>query len=174
MKTAGWALSGISFCIAFAGCATKSDIVSLGDNTYSVTRKGATAFSRDTDAMAAEAKQDAARFCAAQGKQLKVVDVVVDKPFYTTGYANAKVVFRALAAGDPALTDNPVPVPAVSNRAPSATSYAPAPAPAEISEKQAADDLYAALLKLDDLRKKGILTDEEFQSEKKKILSRSK
>ena len=35
------------------------------------------------------------------------------------------------------------------------------------------DDLYEALLKLDDLRKKGILTDEEFQAEKKKVLSRS-
>ena len=36
---------------------------------------------------------------------------------------------------------------------------------------QATDDLYAQLTKLDDLRKKGILTDEEFQAEKKKILS---
>ena len=36
------------------------------------------------------------------------------------------------------------------------------------------DELYANLLKLDDLHKKGILTDEEFAAEKKKRLARSK
>ena len=32
---------------------------------------------------------------------------------------------------------------------------------------------YSELVKLDDLRKKGILTDDEFQAEKKKLLSKS-
>jgi Short C-terminal domain len=36
------------------------------------------------------------------------------------------------------------------------------------------DELVSELTKLDDLRKKGILTDDEFQLEKKKILSRSR
>ncbi len=34
----------------------------------------------------------------------------------------------------------------------------------------APDDLYSKLLKLDDLRKRGILTDEEFAQEKKELL----
>ncbi len=42
----------------------------------------------------------------------------------------------------------------------------------ETSEKPS--DLYAELLKLDDLRKRGILTEEEFQSQKKKLLEGSK
>jgi len=33
-------------------------------------------------------------------------------------------------------------------------------------------DLYQELLKLDDLRQKGILTDDEFDAEKKKLLER--
>ena len=37
-----------------------------------------------------------------------------------------------------------------------------------------AGDLYAELLKLDDLRKRGLLTDKEFEQEKKKLLKRSK
>jgi len=48
----------------------------------------------------------------------------------------------------------------------------PAAAPAEKS--LSTDELYNDLLKLDDLRKKGILSDDEFQAEKKKVLSRSK
>jgi hypothetical protein len=42
-----------------------------------------------------------------------------------------------------------------------------------VSQKQATDDLYTELTKLDDLRKKGILTDEEFQAQKKKLLNGS-
>ena len=50
----------------------------------------------------------------------------------------------------------------------------PPPAPAAAPEKLATTgDLYSALTQLDDLRKKGILTDEEFQSEKQKVLKRS-
>ena len=161
-KNAGIMLSGLSLCVALMGCATKSDVVSLSNGTYTVTRKATSAFDRDTEAMTSQAKEDAAHFCAAQGKQLKVLDVVVKKPFYTTGYASAKVVFKAVNPGDVSLTSEPGPIVASQN-----------PAPVEVSQKQATDDLYAQLLKLDDLRKKNILTEEEFQAEKKKILSHS-
>jgi hypothetical protein len=154
-------LSGLTLCIALFGCATKSTVVDLGNGTYSVTRTGGNVLDRDTEAMAAKAKEDAAHACAAQGKQLRVLDVVVDKPFYTTGYASAKVVFKAVNPGEP-LTSEPVAVAVAENR------YA---APVAVNRTQATDDLYAQLTKLDDLRKKGILTDEEFQAEKKKILS---
>jgi len=134
----------------------------MGDGTYTVTRTAETAFSRDTEQMTAKAKEDAAHYCAAQGKEMKVIDVVVDKPFYATGYASAKVTFRAVNPGEADLPSAPAPV--------AGARYA---APVAVSQKQATDDLYAQLTKLDDLRKKGILTDEEFQAEKKKILSHS-
>ena len=62
---------------------------------------------------------------------------------------------------------------------PTTETVAPMPAsepapPVAASEKPAAGDLYTELIKLDDLRKRGILTEEEFQAEKKKVLSRSK
>lgn len=159
-KNAAIVFSGLSLCFALMGCATQSSIVSLGDNTYSVTRKATTAFERDTEAMTAKAKEDAAHYCAAQGKQLRVLDVVVDKPYYTTGYVSAKVVFKAVNPGE----ENLVSEPAAANRGHAAV---------DVSQKQATDDMYAQLVKLDDLRKKGILTEEEFQAEKKKILSHS-
>ncbi|MCW0453237.1 hypothetical protein NB721_002323 [Xanthomonas sacchari] len=55
----------------------------------------------------------------------------------------------------------------VNERVPSpATTGTPTPAPS------APPDLYAELLKLDDLRKKGLLTEAEFQAQKAKLLSR--
>ena len=39
-------------------------------------------------------------------------------------------------------------------------------------ESQKPADVYAELIKLDDLRKKGILTDEEFDAQKQKLLNR--
>jgi Short C-terminal domain len=139
-----------------AASASTSDVITLGDNTYSVTRQASSAFKRDVDALKAEAQDAAAKFCAAQGKQLKVVSVTADKPLFGFGYAKAKIVFKALNAGEvdlaPAASTANEPV---EHRAPST------------------GELYNDLMKLDDLRKKGILTEEEFQSEKRKVLSHS-
>ena len=198
-RIAGRILSGLSFCLAMVGCTSNPRVISMGSNTYTVTREAATVFSRDTEALTAKAKEDAAKFCAARGKQLKVVDILVDKPFPTTGYAKAKIVFQAVDAGDSSLASEPAPVAAgerptpveVTERpAPSTAGEKPAPievnerpapitvsdrpAPVEISERPATGDLYTELIKLDELRKRGILTEEEFQAEKKKVLNRSK
>jgi hypothetical protein len=163
MKTAVRILSGLSICAAFMGCATESRVVSMGNGNYAITRKATTGFSRDTDGLTAQAKEDALKFCQARGKQLKVVDVVTDKPLFSTGYASAQVVFRAVDAGDPGLTSEPA-----------SAAVSETPASAEASDKPAAGSLFTELTKLDELRKKGILSEEEFQAEKKKILSRSK
>lgn len=137
-------------------------VVSMGDNTYAITREAGTTFSRDTEALKAQAKEDAAKFCATQGKQLQVVDILVHKPLITMGYVQAKIIFKAVDARNPSLTSEPAPV-AVGEK----------PTPVVVSEKPATGDLYTELIKLDDLRKRGILTEEEFQAEKKKVLSRS-
>ena len=160
----------------------------MGNNTYTATRVSPNAFSRDTASLTEKAKDDAAQFCAAQGKQMKVVDVIVEKPFFSTGYAKAKVVFQAVAAGvtspasEPApaaVNEAPAPVAVAENPAPVAASESAAPpaatespAPVAVGDRTPTDSLYNELLKLDDLRKRGILTEEEFQAEKKKILSR--
>ena len=130
-------------------------VVPIGDNTFSITQTAKSAFTRDTDKMRSDLQDEAARYCAAQGKQLKVVDLTSSKPFFSTGYASAKIVFKALSAGE--FEQANAPAGAVSAERPNGTG-----------------DLYADLLKLDELRKKGILTDDEFQTEKKKVLARSK
>jgi hypothetical protein len=155
-------LSPLWIGLALLCCAAKSPVtppvVPLGDNTYSITREATNAFHRDTDKLKAEVEADAGKFCTDQGKQMKVVSLTAEKPWFSTGYCTAKIVFKAVVPGEP-----------------EPTSASAAPAVTESAERPTATgDLYSDLLKLDDLRKKGILTDKEFQSEKKKILNRSR
>jgi len=163
----GQMLLASSICIATLGFSSAAradaDVVPLGNDTYSITREARTAFTRDLDKLKAKASDDAAKFCAAQGKQLKVVSLSGNAPGFGLGYAKAKIIFMALNPGDPKLTGEATPA------APAASAASAAPPPGHLST----DELYAELVKLDDLRKKNILTDDEFQAEKKKLLSRS-
>ena len=135
-----------------------SPVTPLGGNSYSVTVKANNKFTRDTDKLKDEAVAAATQFCAKDGKQLKLVSVKEDKSLYLVGaYAQVVLTFKALGPDDPELA-------------------APADAPARlaVAAPLTTDELYANLLKLDDLHKKGILTDEEFNAKKKKLLARSK
>lgn len=147
-------------CVTALTCAaaSKSSMAPLGNDTYSITREAKTGFDRDVDRLKDLAKQDAAKFCESQGKQLKVIDLTAKKPFFGTGYANATIVFKALSPGSAEL-------------AASSGAAETAPTPKQYTNTS---DLYNDLLKLDELRQKKILTEEEFQSEKQKVLNRSK
>jgi len=140
-----------------ANCAWAEEapaIASLGDNTYSLTVKAGNKFTRNTQKLRDQAVAAATRFCAKDGKQLKVVSVKEDKSLYLVGpYAQVTLTFKALSPGDRELT-------AVTEDPPKPT------APITV------DLLTSELTKLDDLRKKGLLTDEEFTVAKKKLLDR--
>lgn len=138
-----------------------SPAIQKGQNTYSITATASSAFMIDTDKLKDEANAAAIKYCSDHGKVLKVISLSSKSPHFSLGYCTGTIVFMALDAGDPALLPPP---PA----APPAEAYAPA-APRSLST----DELVAELTKLDDLRKKGILTDDEFQAEKKKVLSHS-
>jgi hypothetical protein len=126
-------------------------VISLGNNTYSVTVGSNSIFYRKMDTLKAEAMDAAAKFCTNNGKQMKVLSVAEDPSIVLLGFISVKITFKALDASDPDLT---------------------APSPSEAAGKQAPnDDFYSVLLKLDDLHKKGIITDEEFETTRKKILS---
>jgi hypothetical protein len=153
--------------VALAGRASAHDEIGtpvpLGNSTFSITCTGGSAFMRDIDQLKAEASDSASKFCEAQGKVLKPISMKEKKPRFSFGYFEATLVFMALNPGDPALLPPSAPVAA------SAGMPEAAPAPRTLST----DELVDELTKLDDLRKKGILTDDEFQAEKKKVLSHS-
>ncbi len=163
-KLAPLALAGLVLIgIALAGCASGSNVVSLGNNTYTVTATASTGFFRHPEKLEARAREEAAQFCESQGKVMKVLSVTSGQPHWGGGYASAKITFLALKAGDPALTAEPAPAEAAG-----AAMERPAPAPVAPT-----DVLYAELTKLNDLREKGLITPEEYEAQKRKILARS-
>jgi Short C-terminal domain len=162
--TLGGLLSASLLCLASSGLASSAPPVpvSMGNNTWSITVEASNAFHRDVDKLKSDATDAANKFCADQGKQMKLISLEGKLPMFSLGYARAKIVFKALSPGDPDLT------------APVYAPGAPAPVYAPVAERHlTTDELYNELVKLDDLRKKGILTDDEFQAEKKKLLNRS-
>jgi len=173
------ALSASFLCVALAGCASKTNesgfkVVPLGNDTYAITCEAKNAFDRDVDHLKDDATAAANNYCASLGREARVVSLTSDLPFFSTGYAKAKIVFRAVGPGTPQTAEAAPSVAAAPAYAP-AQAYAPAPAPAPAAAPKAltTDELYDKLVKLDDLKKKGILSDEEFQAEKRKLLNKT-
>lgn len=136
-----------------------SPIKPLGNGTYSITVSSRNLFSRDTEALKARALQEATQFCAKDGKKPKIISVSADKSLFLVGdFTQATLTFKALDVGDPEL----------------ASQQTTLAGPLAVPASPATEQLYSDLIRLDDLHKKGILTDAEFEAEKKKILSRSK
>ncbi|HVT71620.1 MAG TPA: SHOCT domain-containing protein [Lacunisphaera sp.] len=157
---------GVLFFLLFATSVWSSEIspvTSLGDNTYTLTVKASTKFTRNTTKLKDQGIEAAKDFCAKQGKQFKLVSADEDKQMYLVGpMAKVVLTFKALNSGDPELAAAPglVATPAMAPAAP--------PPPPRITT----DELHDELTKLDDLRKKGLLTDAEFDALKQKLLSR--
>ena len=148
---------------SLASSPAPAEVIPVGDDTFSITHTGKSAFSRDTDKMRADVREEAAKYCAAQGKELKILELTSEKPFFSTGYASAKIVFKAVTPGEV----EPASAPATAASASGVTNRS-------VEHATATDDLYAELMKLDELHQKGILTDKEFKVEKKKVLARSR
>ncbi len=144
-----------------------SSIQPLGNGAYSVTVSATNMFTRNTEKLKAAGIEAATKFCAKEGKQFKLVSAEEDKSLYVFGsMSSTTVTFKALPPGDPELA-------AATANQPAAAVQAAAPSqPHAVSNPN--DSNYDDLVKLDDLHKKGILTDEEFASAKKKVLDRLK
>lgn len=157
----------LGFAVTSAHAQANPEIVSLGHDTYALTHWANNGWTRNTDKLKDLALEDAAAYCAKLHKELKVLSTETDHPAIPlTGFASAKVVFKALDANDPELH---APV----AESPMLGTYAPVVAPQPPAPRTTTDTLYNDLMKLDDLRKRGILTDEEFQAQKKKLLEKA-
>jgi hypothetical protein len=131
-------------------------VVALGNDIYVVTRGSTFFYFRNTAKLVARARADAQEFCQKMGREMKELSVEEIKGGLVFGsFSKAKLTFKALAPGDPALADN---------KSPAAAATPPAAAsPAGGSN----------LAKLEELHRSGVLVDAEFDAAKKRLAERS-
>jgi hypothetical protein len=141
-----------------------SPISPIGNDTYTVTVKATNKFTRNTDRLKAAGISAAMEYCNKEGKKFKLVSATEHKQMYLVGpMADTVVTFKALPPDSPELAT-----------AAPAAAQSFTPPPASSAGSAAVDELSADLIKLDDLHKRGILTDEEYASAKKKVIDRLK
>jgi hypothetical protein len=140
-----------------AGCATNSGVVPIGQDTYKIYKRGATGFS-GSEAVKSDVLIQASEYCAGLKKSLHVVSMILGRPPYIMGnFPKAEVQFKCLGTKELELA-----------RASEKTGT-------EIKQQGAppkSDDIYTELKKLKGLLDDGIITHQEFDAKKKKILAK--
>ena len=152
--------------LVLSGCANPG-VVKLSPDTYMITRQDRAGIFGNASKLKAEVIQEASAFAAAQGK-VAIPLATNERPMGGPGqFASFEYQFRVVDKNDPEARR---------------TSLVPrADLVIEKTEKISADvrtkedkapDLYLELTKLDDLKKRGILTEEEFNAQKKRLLEK--
>ena len=164
MMTFRWLLLGATATLG--ACATpEPNMISPGVYMVSRTSAAGSVFVNMAQ-LKADTIEAANRFAAARGKVAVVVSMRDERP--VPGFPLVEYQFRLVEPGavkdsEIVLRKNPD---AVIQRNDTMTIKSDV-----IPQKEQPKELYVELLKLEDLRKRGLLTEEEFQSEKKKLLS---
>jgi hypothetical protein len=172
MKIIPSILSALAAALCLSGCKSPG-IVQISPDTYMITKEDHRGiFGAGSRAkLKTETIREANAFAESKGK-IAIPISVKDHPMGVMGdWASVEYQFKVVDKNDPEARR---------------TSLVPrADFVIEKTEKISADvrtkddtdkkpDLYTELTKLDDLRKKGLITDAEFESEKQKLLSRAK
>ena len=155
-------------CI-LGGCGNPG-IVQLSPDTYMLSRQDNAGIFGNASVMKADVIREANEFAAKQGKV--AIPITSNSTRMAPGrFATFEYQFRVVDKDDPeakrtALTRDPDTIIEKHDTVSSDIRTK------DVSEKN--PDMYAELIKLDDLRKKGLITDAEFEAQKQKLLQRSK
>lgn len=91
-------------CLSMTGCASHSDIVPIGPDTYMVSRGAATGFS-GLGTLKAETIQEANQYCINKNKNIRVVNTTESSPPYILGnFPRVEIQFMCLEETDSQLT----------------------------------------------------------------------
>jgi Short C-terminal domain len=171
---------------ACMGPGTGTGLTQLSADTYRISRVDGVGRYPDAEAMKAAVAEEASAYARGQGKV--AVPISTHQETMRAGHlSTVEYVFRLAAPGEPAATAAPQgpAIASVASAAPAVAAAAaepeakaaeipvaaPAPQAGPTSTPEAKPDLYNELIMLDDLRKRGILTDAEFQALKTKLLA---
>jgi len=137
--------------------------VPTGDDTFMIAKKSAQVGFGPPVKTEAAVYEEASSYCESQQKTVETVDKEVrNSTFGRPGSVNLK--FRCVVASTEDAA-GPADVPSGTVAEDDSRSDA------DIVDGDAGtDDLYSKILKLDDLRQRGLITDEEYEQEKKELL----
>lgn len=153
--------------LVIAGCANPG-IVQISPDTYMLSRVDKAGMFGSPAAFKAKVLQEANDFAAKQGK-IAIPRNLEQTPAYPGHLASIEYQFLVVDKSDPearrtSLTPRPDIVVDSTSRISADVNVN------TTAKEQKSSDLYTELTKLDDLRKRGIITDEEFNSQKKRLL----
>ena len=160
-------LIAFGFVALLVGCANPP-ITKLSGDTYILTRTDKGGVFGNASAMKTDVLKEANDFAEAQGKAVLPISINETPLIVGARFASIEYQFRLVDKDSPALKQ--------------AAMVKRADIVIEQTEKKTVDvktqdvsnpkkDTYAELIRLDDLRKRGILTDDEFKSQKQKLLN---
>ena len=158
----------LAIAAILTGCANPG-IVRLSPDTYMLSRTDKGGIFGNASAMKADVIREASEFAEKQGK-VAIPLSLNESPMWPGHFASVEYQFRVVDQSDPeARRVNLVPRANVVIEKTEKTSV-------DVKTKDQTEhrkDVYDELIKLDDLRKRGILSDAEFEAQKKKLLSGS-
>ena len=156
----------VALLCVFTGCANP-EIVRISPNTYMLSRQDRAGVFGNSARLKANVIADANEFAESQGKVAVAVSTT-ESPMWPTHFASVEYQFKVLDKNDPEAQRTSL-VPRADLVVESTEKIAADIRTKDQSEK--AEDVYAELIKLDDLKKKGIITEAEFEMQKKRLLS---
>jgi hypothetical protein len=155
--------------IFMAGCATNPGIVKLGSDTYTLYKVDHAGIFGNANMLRNDVINDANTFAESQGK---IAIPVAAKSHGMSGlpadFASFEYQFRLIDKNDHTTTRTHL-IPG-SDVVADDTGRVVGDAPTQAQSVKPMDR-YDELIKLDDLRKKGIISEAEFETQKKKLLS---
>ena len=155
------------FTVALTAACATSDVVPMGNNTYLISQTSAGGIFKAMGSLKTDVMKRANAFAEGKGK-VAVPIASKESPAYPGHMPNFEYQFMLVDASDPRASGGAL-IPradVVIEKKESTT--------ADIHVKDQSErprDIYADLLKLDDLRARHIITDAEFEVQKAKILA---
>ncbi len=154
--------------VLLVGCASNPAPVQLSPGTYLISREDKGGIFGNPSALKAAVVSDANTFASSKG-MVAIPITTHETPAYPLHFASFDYQFKLVPPGSPEARSTalgPVANIRVEEHAKTTVEV-----PSEAKNKS--QDTYSELLKLDDLRKRGIITDEEFAEQKRKLLQGS-
>jgi hypothetical protein len=156
----------IAFTATLGGCVSNPGIVKTSSDTYKLARTDKGGSLGDVASTKADMIRQADSFAASQGKVVVPI-AMKEEPLAVQGFTAVEFQFQIVDKNSVH-----VQTATLTKRGDAAARSSDSSTNTKMQEPQEhSRDIYTELIKLDELRKRGILTDAEFDSQKKKVLN---